>query len=668
MENLETVLESRASATFFFTKNCIDNRRAFPLSFWHIFVALVWLLHLPMQLYIFFSRRCPMRSVKRLSVLVLWVGMMALSAPPNAWAAACVWNGSVSTDWINSANWSTCNSSIPSSGDTVTIGTAANQPILTTTAPSSGSFGTVQINSGGTLQVSSGGSLTTGSSMTVAAGGTLDLQGGTVTINSNSSLALGGTLNVSSGTLNVGSVSGNSINYVSGSVITINGGVVNVTGRIARDTGAIGNTVTYSQSGGTVTVVTVGSSSSTRAGFDIGAPGSSFTWSGGTIAIQRATSNSSDYLNVASTSNVTGGTLQIGNSNTPASQIIKINSTVPIFNFAVNSTNSPSAQLVTNSPAVKGNITISGGTLDANNLAISIAGNFSNSGTFTPGSGTVTFNGSGTQYLTANTSTTFNNLTVNSGSTLIETVAADNVTVSGTLTNSGTIRKSQTVSGAGAKTFGLAGAFNSANLTIDVTTPGTLSNLQVDRIDSNHSNASVYEQTGRYWTITAVGDSFTTNLTLPRNNSGAPTVCKYLNSGTNWSCAANSNTSNTVTRNNISSFSDWAVGNDAPTAIGLGRFKAKVTPQHQVKLKWKTGAELEILGFNVYRQIVGTNQWVRLNAKTINARNIGQVMGATYTRLDKKVKAGTTYRYKLEVLYTDTTSGWSKIVKITASP
>ncbi len=315
---------------------------------------------------------------------------------------------------------------------------------------------------------------------------------------------------------------------------------------------------------------------------------------------------------------------------------------------------------------INGNLTIgtSAPLTMSGSQTVNLKGNFSNSGTFTAGTGTITFNGSGTQNLTANNSTTFNNLTVNSGVTLVETVSADNATASGTLTNNGTIRKSQSVSGTGSKTFGLAGAYNGANLTINVTTQGTLSNVQVDRIDSNHPNANTAQQTGRYWSITPTGSGYTANLTLPRSNSGAPSVCKHV-SGSTWSCASNSNNTNDVTRNGITSFSDWAVGNDAPTSAGLVSFKAKLTPKNKVKVKWETGNESNVFGFNLYRQPVGSKKWVKLNGDVpIDAQNIGKPEGALYTFVDKKVQSGKTYRYKLEVLKTSEPSEWSEVVKV----
>ena len=65
--------------------------------------------------------------------------------------------------------------------------------------------------------------------------------------------------------------------------------------------------------------------------------------------------------------------------------------------------------LATNDVTVSGNVTITSGTLNAGGRNITLGGNWSNSGTFTPSTGTVTFASQGTQTITGNT--TFNNLT-----------------------------------------------------------------------------------------------------------------------------------------------------------------------------------------------------------------------------------------------------------------
>jgi hypothetical protein len=312
-----------------------------------------------------------------------------------------------------------------------------------------------------------------------------------------------------------------------------------------------------------------------------------------------------------------------------------------------------------------------GGTLTNDGTAhtLTLTGNWSSSGTFTPGTFiTVIFGGSGTQNLAATAAIAFYNLTVNSGVVLVETVSADNATVSGALTNNGTIRKAQTVSGAGAKTFGLAGAFNGANLSIDVTTQGTLSNLQVDRIDSNHPNSNgANQQTGRYWTITPTNSGYTADLTLPRSNAGAPSVCRYY-SGNSWWCAIDGSASNSVTRNNISEFSTWAVGNDAPTAVTLTNFSAKAktnkSGKQVVLLKWETGNESNVVGFNLYRATKKNGTYEQLNKELLPAKHPGELGGARYKRTNNKTQAGETYFYKLEIVLANGTREWSDVIKI----
>jgi hypothetical protein len=219
----------------------------------------------------------------------------------------------------------------------------------------------------------------------------------------------------------------------------------------------------------------------------------------------------------------------------------------------------------------------------AASASISVGGNWTNSGTFTHNNGMVTFNGGGTQNLTANTVTTFNNLTVNSGAIVSETIDANNVAVAGTLTNHGRIQKSKAIGATGVYTFGLAsGPINGALLSIDVTTDN-LASLTVDRYDSQHSAfTGSSEASGigyaRYWTLTPDGTG-TVNLTLPANFSTGENskVCRYTGTGTVWDCVMNSYTLNTVTRNGITTFSDWAAGNAGPTAVTLHDFTAKAS-------------------------------------------------------------------------------------------
>jgi subtilisin family serine protease len=146
-----------------------------------------------------------------------------------------------------------------------------------------------------------------------------------------------------------------------------------------------------------------------------------------------------------------GGTIQVGNNNwattnltfTPGSGTIIWadtggNSTIPAGLTTFNNLNIASTgRVVTLGAAItmNGNLLISAGTLDvsSSNFAVIVKGNFTNNGTFTPRSGTVTLNGTEAQTIGGTKSpTTFRTLTINKSS---GTAALGvNITISANLT------------------------------------------------------------------------------------------------------------------------------------------------------------------------------------------------------------------------------------------
>jgi hypothetical protein len=134
--------------------------------------------------------------------------------------------------------------------------------------------------------------------------------------------------------------------------------------------------------------------------------------SGGSIIIPKASTNATgDYKNLATTHNVTGGTLQIGDATTTANPIIKINSTVPVYNLLVNATGAPTANVITTNLHVKNEVTINSGSLWISST-LSLAGNLINNGTIATGS-SITFNGTQPQSHSGTSSSTFYNFTLN---------------------------------------------------------------------------------------------------------------------------------------------------------------------------------------------------------------------------------------------------------------
>ena len=107
---------------------------------------------------------------------------------------------------------------------------------------------------------------------------------------------------------------------------------------------------------------------------------------------------------------------------------------------------------------------------------------------------------------------------------------------------------------------------------------GDIACLQVGHVAANHPAATAGIRTDSYWIIEALNSSdaaasnfaATLTMTVPFIPDTNDKLCRYT--GSSWDCKANSfNAGNkTITRNNVTEFSPWAVGNDVgPTAVTL---------------------------------------------------------------------------------------------------
>lgn len=248
------------------------------------------------------------------------------------------------------------------------------------------------------------------------------LNSSTVTVSTTGDINLFGDLTVSSGTMNVGSAADD--NVVScGGLFTINGGAVSVAGRFDRL-----NTATLTRltmTAGTLTLATVGSTSTTNAPFMMDIVGSQFFQSGGTIIIHRAGGNAGSHLGFmaigAVINQVMGGVLQIGDATTPAGQIINVQTVSPVGGFRVVNTNT-TADLIAYPLTVMNDVELQSGIFRTNNLDVIAGGNWTNTGgMYTCGTNTTTFNGAASSAINGTAATqVFNNVVVSksSGSTL----------------------------------------------------------------------------------------------------------------------------------------------------------------------------------------------------------------------------------------------------------
>jgi hypothetical protein len=509
---------------------------------------------------------------------------------------------------------------------------------------------------------------------------------------------ISGLLRVSQGTYNIGTAGNEDLIYNTGSTIDVQGGSLNVAGGIHGS--ATTSTTTYSQSGGTVTVVTQGSTGATFGSFDIRAAGSSFTMSGGMILLQEATQTAADYRVGASTNNVTGGTLQIGSNTTPAlpTTLFLTNSSTPVFNLTITSTINPILR-VDAALTIKGNLNAqTGSTLNANNFNISIAGNWTKNGSFTPGTATVTFNGSSVQNMSG-TATTFNNLTINntSGVAAGAVTLSTDATVSATLTlttgnvatGANTLIVSGTatgaISGGGSASYVIGNLRRSIGLGVylfpvgdDGYSPFT---NDVTAISGSHTftaSAANAFMTGvtdtskaiqRTWTLstTAASNQITSTLTfqyvtgtppggdVPATvNTSTLDALRRNGNGTINQIAAFSRTANSVIVANINAFSDWTLGNGgaAPTAVDCISFNAYSDEKGSVFIQWQTGYEVDNLGFNIYRDQGGKRSRVNPSLVAGSALLAGArtvlTAGGSYAWFDSQANSGEFVQYWLE--------------------
>jgi len=84
-----------------------------------------------------------------------------------------------------------------------------------------------------------------------------------------------------------------------------------------------------------------------------------------------------------------------------------------------------------------------------------------------------------------------------------------------------------------------------------------------------------------------------------------------------------------------------------PTAVDLAAFDA-APHADGIRVTWETAAELDHLGFNLYRSASPSGPWTRLNADLILPKVPGSVFGGLYEWFDTDVTPGGTTYYRLE--------------------
>jgi hypothetical protein len=79
-----------------------------------------------------------------------------------------------------------------------------------------------------------------------------------------------------------------------------------------------------------------------------------------------------------------------------------------------------------------------------------------------------------------------------------------------------------------------------------------------------------------------------------------------------------------------------------------------------VVVTWRTASETDALGFNVYRS-VGNGPFRKVNRTLIAAKHGGQAAGARYRLVDRGVRRGAAYAYRLQLVSRSGTGSWHTI-------
>jgi hypothetical protein len=106
----------------------------------------------------------------------------------------------------------------------------------------------------------------------------------------------------------------------------------------------------------------------------------------------------------------------------------------------------------------------------------------------------------------------------------------------------------------------------------------------------------------------------------------------------------------------------WGCFSFVPTAVDVTQFAATRT-KSGVLVSWRTGAEAEMLGFNVYRS-QPAKSWRKLNRTLIPAKASG---AAVYRFLDRTAKRSKAYNYRLQIIDLKGKRSWHSAGAVSAS-
>ncbi|MDZ7262499.1 MAG: S8 family peptidase, partial [candidate division KSB1 bacterium] len=233
----------------------------------------------------------------------------------------------------------------------------------------------------------------------------------------------------------------------------------------------------------------------------------------------------------------------------------------------------------------------------------------------------------------------------------------------------GGTKSTRLVSGTGTNIF----PFPNGNVMIDFTNHTGNDEVTVKMFTSPPPNAQ-WKVLSRYYNLTTTLQHFEANLTFPYAQEefdqagiedGETSLCLWRsnNGGQSWEAVSSTvdPVNNTITATGVTSFSLWAMGEQAVVPIELSSFTASVEGKDAI-LMWETLSETNNLGFEIQRRQEIT-EFVK----------IGFISGAgtssephTYKFVDAGLADGT-YSYRLKQIDTDGKITFSPVVSVTVA-
>jgi trimeric autotransporter adhesin len=500
-----------------------------------------------------------------------------------ALAYSCVWTGAsgINLNWSNSANWTSCNSNYPQSGDSVTFNSTSNAVIVD--AGWGGTISQVSISSG------FGGSITMARSMTVSGSftqgaGTFSAAGQTLTVTGAFSLTAGsftassGTTTFSSGftisgsptfTANGGTVTfqpiTNNYTYACNSavfnLVTINltnasGYTTTVNADCSFPLGA-GPTIIDTNNGGNTPLINLKGVFSGTGTLTITTSNASYA----SLTLDGASASLSGFTGLAMKSSATltlsnNANFDATNYNPFSTSIsLTINSgsafTAPSAGASFNSfTNNGTINGSSGSVSFNGVTATQNGTINASSGSFSFTNGLTNNGTFNGSSGTITVSG---------------NFTNNADKTF--TASSTTTTFSGNFTNSGTFNANGgTAIFNSASSQAIAGATTFSNLTVTGTSSKTITFPASTTITV--SNTLILKGTSSGSKMLVRSSSDGTQALIAANG---PNDLEWINVKDSNACSGHSLVANVSTNsNNNSCWTFISNGPKNPTYIQAG--------------------------------------------------------------------------------------------------